>query len=103
MHFCEESHLFTKQSTVYVHIMYIWLYSACRLDGKESEVGLDGSLVQHGAEYESKGVPAVLERLYELPEGKQFWVHHMKIYVHFIPMYFVTSQNYEFLGFAAEA
>jgi len=50
--------------------MCIWFYSACRFDEKESKVGLDGSLVQHGGEYESKGVPAMLERLYELPEGK---------------------------------
>ena len=56
--------------------MYIWFYSACRFDENESKVGLDGSLVQHGGEYESKGVPALLERLYELPEGKKFWVHY---------------------------
>jgi hypothetical protein len=51
--------------------MYIWFYSAWRFDEKASKLGLDGSLVQHGGEYESKGVPAVLERLYELPEGKK--------------------------------
>jgi hypothetical protein len=51
--------------------MYIWFYSTCRFDEKESKVGLDGSLVQHGGEYESKGMPAMLERLYELPEGKK--------------------------------
>jgi hypothetical protein len=56
--------------------MYIWLYCACRFDEEESEVGLDGSLVQPGGEYESKGVPVMLGRLYELPEGKKFWVHH---------------------------
>jgi len=33
--------------------MYIWLYSACRFDEKESEGVLDGSLVQHGGECES--------------------------------------------------
>lgn len=56
--------------------MYMWFYSACRFDEKESKVGLDGSLVQHGGEYESIGVPAMLERLYELPEGKKFCVHY---------------------------
>ena len=76
MHFTEESHLFTKQSTVYVYITYIWLYSAFRFDETESEVGLDGSLVQYGGEYESKGVSNMLERLYELPESKKLWVHH---------------------------
>jgi hypothetical protein len=55
--------------------MYIWFYSACRFDEK-SKVGLDGSLVQHGGEYESKGVLALMERLYELPEGKKIWVHY---------------------------
>jgi hypothetical protein len=47
-----------------------------RFNEKESKLVLDGSLVQHGGEYESKGVPAMLERLYELPEGKdkkKFW------------------------------
>jgi hypothetical protein len=44
---------------------------ACRFNEKESKFGLDGSLVQHGGECDSKGVPAMLERLYELPEGKQ--------------------------------
>ena len=57
--------------------MYIWFYSACRSDEKESNIGLDGSLVQHGNEYQFKGVPAVLERLYELPECKKLWVHHI--------------------------
>jgi hypothetical protein len=47
------------------------LLSACRFNEKESKRGLDGSLVQHGSEYECKGVPAMLERLYELPEGKE--------------------------------
>lgn len=73
MQFSEESYLFPK---VYCVCMYIWFYSACRFDEKESKVGLDGSLVQHGGEYESKGVPAMLERLYELPEGKKFLVHY---------------------------
>ena len=56
--------------------MYIWFYSSCRFDEKESNVGLDGLLVQHGSEYESKGVPALLERQSELPEGKKFWVYY---------------------------
>lgn len=43
---------------------------ACRFNEKGSKFGLDGSLVQHGVECDSKGVPAMLERLYELPEGK---------------------------------
>jgi hypothetical protein len=55
--------------------LYMWFYSAFRCDEMESQVGLDGSLVQHGGEYESKGVPAMLERLCELPEGEKFWVH----------------------------
>jgi hypothetical protein len=54
------------------------LCSACRFNEKGSKFGLDGSLVQHGGECDSKGVPAMLERLYELPEGKKynFMVHH---------------------------
>jgi hypothetical protein len=47
------------------------LSSACRFNEKESKFGLDGSLVQHGGECDSKGVPTMLERLYELPEGKK--------------------------------
>ena len=71
MHFSEESHVFTKQ-----YCVCICGFTLCRFDEKESKGGLDGSLVQHGGEYESKGVPAMLERLYELPEGKKFWVHY---------------------------
>jgi hypothetical protein len=57
--------------------IYIWFYCACRFNEKESKFGLDGSLVQHGGEYDSEGVPAMLERLCELPEGKnKLWVHH---------------------------
>lgn len=52
--------------------------SACRFSEKESNFGFDGSLVQHGGAYDSKGVPAMLERLYKLPEGKKnnFVAHH---------------------------
>jgi hypothetical protein len=46
------------------------------LHERESEVGLDGSLVQPEDEYETNAMPAMLERLYELPEGKKFWVHY---------------------------
>jgi hypothetical protein len=58
---------------------------ACRFSDKESKLGLDGSLVQHGGEYECKGVPAMLERLYELPEGKEkqiLGLSWMGIFVH---------------------
>jgi hypothetical protein len=44
---------------------------ACRFNEKESKFTLDGSLVQHGGDYDSKGVPAMLERLHEMPEGKK--------------------------------
>jgi len=82
----------------------MWFYSACRSDEKESKVGSYGSLVQHGGEYESKGVPAMLDKLYELPEGKKILGPlQMEIYVRFIFTYFITGQNYEFLGFAAIA
>ena len=80
--------------------MCVWFYSACRFDEKESNIGLDGSLVQHGGEYEFKGVLAMLERLYELPEGKKLWVHHRWKFMSIL-MYFMTDQNYEVLGFAA--
>jgi hypothetical protein len=50
--------------------LYSILLSTCRFNEKEAKFGLDGSLVQHGGEYEYKGVPAMLERLYEMPEGK---------------------------------
>ncbi|PNF34281.1 hypothetical protein B7P43_G16723 [Cryptotermes secundus] len=43
-------------------------YNQARFSEKESNFGFDGSLVQHGGEYDSKGVPAMLERLYKLPE-----------------------------------
>jgi hypothetical protein len=46
----------------------------------------------------------MLDRLYELPEGKKILGPlQMEIYVHFIFTYFITGQNYEFLGFAAIA
>jgi hypothetical protein len=50
--------------------VYICGFTLCSFNEKESKFGLDGSLVQHGGEYDSEGVPAMLQRLYELPEGK---------------------------------
>ncbi|XP_021934504.1 separin isoform X2 [Zootermopsis nevadensis] len=43
-------------------------YDQARFSEEESKLGLNGLLVRHGGVNEHKGVPAMLERLYELPE-----------------------------------
>lgn len=52
------------------YCVYIILLLECRFSEEESKLGLNGLLVRHGGVNEHKGVPAMLERLYELPEGK---------------------------------
>lgn len=52
-------------------LCHMKLCFACRFNEKGSKFTLDGSVVQHWGDCDSKGAPAMLERLHELPEGKK--------------------------------